>query len=149
MQEHAMVASAKILIIHSNFYEDISNALISGASAVLEAADMEFDKIEVPGVLEIPAALAMAVKSKKYDGYVLLGCVIRGETTHYEIVANESARAIMNLMCKKCLALGNGIQTVENEEQAWARANIDDKNKGGGAAKAALAMIGVRNDLGL
>ena len=82
-----------------------------------------------------------------YDGYVVLGCVIRGETTHYDIVAGESARALMDLSIDYSLALGNGIQTVENEAQAWARANVDDKNKGGGAADAALAMIALRNKL--
>ena len=89
----------------------------------------------------------MAVKTKKYDGYVLLGCVIRGETTHYDIVANGSARSIMDIVCKYRLALGNGIQTVENREQAWVRADVNDKNKGGGAASAALAMRKVRNQL--
>lgn len=142
-----MARANKILIIFSNYYQDITEALMSGATDVLRNADMEFDTIEVPGVLELPAALAMAVKSKKYQGYVMLGCVIRGETTHYEIVSNESAHAIMNLVCKHRLALGNGIQTVENREQAWARASVDGKNNGAGAAKAALAMIRVRKEL--
>ncbi len=140
--------ATSILIIHSNFYRDISEGLMAGATAALDQADAHYDKIEVPGVLEIPAALAMAVKSGKYDGYVLLGCVIRGETTHYDIVANQSARAIMDIVCKKRLALGNGIQTVENHDQAWARANVNDKNKGGGAAIAALAMVEVGKRLG-
>jgi len=142
-----MARARKILIIFSNYYEDITEALMSGATDVLRNADMDFDTIEVPGVLETPAALAMAVKSKKYQGYVILGCVIRGETTHYEIVSNESARAIMNLACKHRLALGNGIQTVENREQAWARASVEGKNNGAGAAQAALAMIKVRREL--
>lgn len=143
-----MAEASKILIIYSDYYQDITAALMQGAVQVLDQAGARIEKIEVPGVLEIPAALAMAVASKKYDGYVLLGCVIRGETTHYEIVSNESARAVMDLMCTHNLALGNGVQTVENREQAWARANVDDKNKGGGAASAALVMIAVKNKLG-
>ena len=142
-----MANSDKVLIIYSNYYEGITSALMKGAMTVLNSAGASVDQIEVPGVLEVPAALAMAAKSKKWDAFVLLGCVIRGETTHYEIVSNESARAIMDIMCDKRLALGNGIQTVENEQQAWARANIEDKNKGGGAAEAALAMIAVRRKL--
>ena len=142
-----MAKSAKILIIYSNYYEEITRSLMLGATRVLEENGTGFDQVEVPGVLEIPAALAMAVKTNKYHGYVLLGCVIRGETTHYDIVANESARAIMDIACNKRLALGNGIQTVENRDQAWARANVDDKNKGAGAATAALAMIEVSASL--
>jgi len=143
-----MAKAPNLLIIYSSYYEDITAGLMSGATRVLESSGAVFDKIEVPGVLEIPAALAMAVETANYDGYVLLGCVIRGETSHYEIVAIESARAIMELMCTHKLALGNGIQTVENNDQALARANVDDKNKGGGAARAALAMIDVRRKLG-
>ncbi len=143
-----MAKPNQILIIYSNYYEGITSALMNGAMTVLDKAGAKTDRLEVPGVLEIPAALAMAAKTKKWDGFVLLGCVIRGETTHYEIVSNESARAIMDIMCDKRLALGNGIQTVENEKQAWARANVDEKNKGGGAAVAALAMIDVRKELG-
>jgi len=142
-----MARAEKILIIFSNYYEEITQALMSGATDALQRAQMEYDKIEVPGVLELPAALAMAVKTGKYQGYVVLGCVIRGETTHYEIVSNESARAIMDIACKHCLALGNGIQTVENRDQAWARASLEGKNNGGGAANAALAMIRVRQKL--
>ena len=135
-----MARAEKILIIFSNYYEDITQSLIAGATKVLQEADTDYDQIEVPGVLELPAALAMAVKSGNYQGYVMLGCVIRGETSHYEIVSNESARAIMDIACNNHLALGNGIQTVENRQQAWARASVDGKNNGGGAARAALAM---------
>lgn len=142
-----------ILIIHSDYYQDIAAELMAGAVAELEAANASYDKVEVPGVLEIPAAIKMALIAsekggKSYDGFVLLGCVIRGETTHYEIVANESARSVMELSHLHGLAVGNGIQTVENSEQAWARARVSDKNKGGGAARAALDMIAVRNQLG-
>ena len=114
----------------------------------LEEAGATFDHVSVPGVLEIPAAIAMGVKSNKnYDGYVALGCVIRGETSHYDIVAIESARAIMNMSVDGPLAVGNGILTVENGDQAWARAKVSDKNKGAGAAKAALAMIELHKNM--
>ncbi|MEP3630956.1 MAG: 6,7-dimethyl-8-ribityllumazine synthase [Hyphomicrobiales bacterium] len=142
-----MAASApKLLIIEAPYYEDISAALRKGAEAALKAAGASFDVIAVPGVLEIPAAVAITLEAIEtgradYDGFVLLGCVIRGETTHYDIVANESARAIMDLSVSSPIGIGNGIQTVENEDQAWARAKMSDKDKGGGAAKAALAMI--------
>lgn len=144
---------SKILIIHSDYYQDIAAELMAGALAELDAANANYDKVEVPGVLEIPAAIKMALIAaekggKNYDGFVLLGCVIRGETTHYEIVANESARSVMELSHLYGLAVGNGIQTVENSEQAWARARVSDKNKGGGAARAALEMIAVRKTLG-
>ncbi len=141
-----MAKNAHLLVVDARFYEDISDELLVGVSAELDRAGATFDHVSVPGVLEIPAAIAMAAKSKKtdYDGYVAIGCVIRGETTHYEIVSNESARAIMDLSVNKRLAIGNGIQTVENRDQAWARASTKDKNKGGGAAIAALAMIEMR-----
>lgn len=147
--------SPKILIIEARFYEDIADELIAGAIAALEAAGIEYDRISVPGVLEIPAALSMALMGGeldggiRYDGFVTLGCVIRGETTHYDIVAGESARALMDLAVVEGLALGNGIQTVENSDQAWARAKRSDKNKGGGAAAAAIAMIRLRRQFGL
>lgn len=143
-----------LLVIDARFYEDIADALVAGATKALEAAGARYDRISVPGVLEIPAALSMALIAAEeggaeYDGYVLLGCVIRGETSHYDIVANESARAVMMLVIDEGLALGNGILTVENGAQAWARAAVDGKDKGGAAAQAALAMIAVRAKLGL
>lgn len=149
-----MASTAHILIIDARFYEDIADALLEGAVQVIEQAGGSYDHVSVPGVLEIPAALSMAIQSSRqgrtrYDGFVTLGCVIRGETTHYDIVANESARAIMDIAVKERVAVGNGIQTVENEAQAWARARIDDKNKGGGAAAAALAMINLKKKLDL
>ena len=142
------------LIIDARIYNDIADELVRGAGAALEKAEASWDRVSVPGVLEIPAALSMAIAAMdeggpKYDGFVLLGCVVRGETSHYDLVANETARAIMVLAIDECLALGNGILTVENVEQAWARAKIDQKNKGGEAAKAALAMARVRTELGL
>ncbi|MDD7908389.1 MULTISPECIES: 6,7-dimethyl-8-ribityllumazine synthase [Pseudovibrio] len=143
-----------ILVIEARFYEELADALYDGAEEVLERAGAKISRLAVPGVLEIPSALSMALAAMEngdadYDGFVLLGCVIRGETTHYDIVSNESARAIMELTIDAAVAVGNGIQTVENQEQAWARASADKKNKGGGAAEACLAMIGVRDHFGV
>lgn len=148
-----MAKPPTILVITARFYGDIADELVAGATAVLQAAGARIDHIDVPGVLEIPAALAMALYAGEedgvdYDGFVVLGCVIRGETSHYDIVAEQSARAVMDMVTEESLALGNGILTVENRDQAWARAAVDDKNKGGGAAEAALAMIEVRKKLG-
>lgn len=138
-----------LLIVDAQFYQDIGDELLKGAFMALEQAGATFDHVSVPGVLEIPAAISMAVESNKhFDGYVALGCVIRGETSHYDIVAIESARAVMNMSVEKPLAVGNGILTVENRDQAWARASTSEKNKGAGAAIAALAMIEVRQKLG-
>lgn len=138
-----------ILIIDAPYYAHVSGQLVDGAKAVLDAVGATHDYVTVPGVLEIPAALMMALEAMEhggtvYDGFITLGCVIRGETTHYEVVAFESARALMDISVAECLALGNGIQTVENEAQALARASVNDKNKGGGAAEAVLAMIELR-----
>ncbi|MTI46193.1 6,7-dimethyl-8-ribityllumazine synthase [Roseibium hamelinense] len=149
-----MTAAPKLLIIEARFYADLADALAEGAIQTIEAAGASYERISVPGVLEIPAALSMALTAMEgdgtfYDGFVLLGCVIRGETSHYDIVANESARAVMDLAIDADLAVGNGILTVENEEQAWARARVSEKNKGGGAAQAALEMIQLRERLGV
>ncbi|RDE08978.1 6,7-dimethyl-8-ribityllumazine synthase [Pelagibacterium lacus] len=139
----------RYLIVEARFYNDIADALLDGARSAFAAAGAEADVITVPGALEIPAAIAMAsdLKGDLYDGFVALGCVIRGETTHYEIVSNESARALMDLTIADGLALGNGILTVENEAQAWARARKGEQDKGGGAAIAAMAMAALRNGL--
>jgi len=144
----------KVLIVEARFYDDLADALLAGATAVLQAEGAEFDKITVPGALEIPGAIAMANASghaagRAYEGYVALGCVIRGETAHFDIVANESARGLMDLTVQQRLAIGNGILTVENEEQAWERARADRMDKGGGAAKAAIAMMRLRRQMGL
>ncbi len=140
-----MADKPHLLVIDAPYYTDISAGLMEGVTKVLSAAGATHDYVAVPGVLEIPTAVAMALDgSKHYDGYVTIGCVIRGETTHYEVVAGESARAIMDLCIEHKLALGNGIQTVENEAQAWARAKVSEKDKGGGAAQAALDMIELR-----
>ena len=139
-----------ILIIDAPYYTHISSALVDGAEEVLKEQGASWDYVAVPGVLEVPAAVSMALEGmsrggKHYDGFITLGCVIRGETTHYDIVAFESARAIMDLTIAECLALGNGIQTVENEAQALARARKEELNKGGHAASAVLDMIKLRD----
>jgi 6,7-dimethyl-8-ribityllumazine synthase len=142
-----------ILIVEARFYDHVSDALLDGATACLEKAGARFERITVPGALEIPAAIAFAAKAgegagKSFDGFVALGCVIRGETYHFEIVAGESARGLMDLGLQKGLCIGNGILTVENEEQAMARAERDRLDKGGDAARACLALINVRAKLG-
>ena len=139
----------KILVIEARFYDKISDALLEGAVDVLQKAKVEITKVTVPGALEIPHVISMAEAANSgFDGYVALGCVIRGETTHYDYVCQESARAIMDLAVNQQLAIGNGIITVENEDQAWARASKDKKDKGGFAANAALKMIKIRAELG-
>ena len=137
------------LIVEARFYEALADAQMAGAIAALEAAGATYERVAVPGALEIPAAIAFAhTGTQHFDGYVALGCVIRGETTHYEIVCNESARALMDLTIAENLSIGNGILTVENEDQAWDRADRTRKDKGGGAAEAALAMVALRAKLG-
>jgi 6,7-dimethyl-8-ribityllumazine synthase len=131
---------AKILILEARFYDAICDALCEGAIATIEKSGATWKRMAVPGALELPGAIALAAAAKKYDGYVALGCVLRGETTHYDIVANESARGLMNLtLAGHCI--GNGILTCENEAQAWARARKTEQDVGGGAANAALTMI--------
>jgi 6,7-dimethyl-8-ribityllumazine synthase len=134
---------AKLLIVEARFYEHLNDLLLQGARAAIEQAGHAHETITVPGALEVPAAIALAAESGRYDGFVALGVVIRGETWHFEIVANESARGIMALTLDG-LAIGNGILTVENEAQALTRARPDEKNKGGEAAKAALTMMEIR-----
>lgn len=131
---------AHILILEARFYGDISDELCRGAIAHIEKAGATWERLAVPGALEIPGAIAIAHETGLYHGYVALGCVLRGETTHYDIVANESARGIMELTIEG-LCIGNGILTCETVEQAWARARVEEMDKGGGAAEAALAMI--------
>jgi 6,7-dimethyl-8-ribityllumazine synthase len=131
---------ARILIVEARFYDHLNDMLIAGAKAALEAEGHETDVLTVPGALEIPGAIALAAESGEYDGFVAIGVVIRGETYHFEIVAGESARAIMALTMDG-IAIGNGILTVENEAQALVRADATQKDKGGEAAKAALALL--------
>ncbi len=138
-----------ILLVVAPYYQDISEMLISGATSVIYGAERTAEMITVPGALEIPGAIAMASKSGRYAGYVALGCVIRGETTHYEIVSNESARALQELAITKHLAIGNGILTVESMAQATARADTTQGDKGGEAAKAALRMLAIAHVFGL
>ncbi len=143
----------RILIVEARFYDDLADELLNGAREALGAFGAEHDVVTVPGALEIPAAIAFAEEGGhrpagvRYDGYVALGTVIRGETHHFEIVANESARGIMDLTVGKRLAVGNGIVTVEDEAQAWARARVSEGDKGGFAARAAMAMIALRRQL--
>lgn len=134
---------AKILIVEARFYGHLNDMLIRGARAAIEAAGQEVEVLTVPGALEIPGAIALALESDQYDGFVAIGVVIRGETYHFEIVAGESARAIMALTMDG-IAIGNGILTVENEEQALVRADPAQKNKGGEAAEAALALLKIQ-----
>jgi 6,7-dimethyl-8-ribityllumazine synthase len=131
----------QVLIVTSQFYQDIANELIRGATATLQKADVRYELLSVPGAFEIPAAIRFAMNNKKYDGFVALGCVIRGETTHYDYVCQESARGLMDLSLKYGAAIGFGILTVENEEQAHVRADVSQGNKGKDAAEAMLRMI--------
>lgn len=141
----------RVLIVEGRFYSDLADALLAGATDALSAFGAEYDVITVPGALEIPAVIAIAEeagsKGVRYDGYVALGTVIRGETYHFEIVCNESARGLMDLATRKGLAIGNGILTVEDEDQAWARARASEGDKGGGAARACLDVINIRHSL--
>jgi 6,7-dimethyl-8-ribityllumazine synthase len=149
----AFVENARILIVEARFYDDIADALLAGATRTLDAAGVKYDRLTVPGALEIPAAIAIAIdaasnKAQPYDGVVALGCVIRGDTLHFEIVSQESARALMDIAVARELPLGNGILTVDNESQAWARAHLEEGDKGGDAARAALAMIRLKRSVG-
>lgn len=148
-----MDTAIRILIVEARYYSDLADEQLKGAKAVLSAAGAEFDVVTVPGALEIPAAIALADESahspagQNYDGYVALGCIIRGETYHFEIVSNESARGLMDLATGRNLAIGNGILTTEDEDQAWSRARVSEGDKGGGAAKAALDLVYLRRAL--
>ena len=131
---------ARLLVLEARYYADLCDELVKGAIAALERAGATWDHVVVPGSLELPGAIAIAEAAKRYDGYVALGCVLRGETMHFEIVSNESARGLIDLSLKG-LCIGNGILTCENKAQAWARAKTSEGDKGGGAAEAAIAMI--------
>ena len=137
----------KILIVVAPYYKDIADNLVAGAKAEIEASGGTWDLVEVPGALEVPTAIAIADRMSNFDGYVALGCVIRGETTHYDTVCNDSSRAIQ-LMGLQGLCIGNGILTVETREQAVVRADTNDQNKGGGAAAAALHLIALARKWG-
>lgn len=144
---------ARILIVESRFYDDISAELLKGATRALDEANVKYDRVTVPGSLEIPAAIAMAVdaaqrKRRAYHGVVALGCVIRGDTIHFEIVSELSARGLMDLSVARKLPIGNGILTVDTDAQAMTRAKVDEGDKGGDAARAALAMVRLKRRLG-
>jgi 6,7-dimethyl-8-ribityllumazine synthase len=136
-----------ILIVSGKFYNDIAEEMSKGAIETLQLAGATYEEITVPGAFEIPGVVRMALDTGKYDGYVALGCVIRGETTHYDYVCGESARGLMDLAVQHSAAIGYGILTVENEAQAWERARVTDGNKGRDAAQACLAIINIKKKL--
>ena len=149
----AKLAKTRVLIVEARFYDDIADALLEGAVKVLDEAGATYERITVPGALEIPAAIAIAVEGarrsrKAYDAAVALGCVIQGETYHFEIVSMQSAQALMDYAVAQQFPVGNGILTVDNNAQAWARARATEGDKGGDAARAALAMVAVKRDHG-
>ena len=142
----------RLLVVEARFYDDIADMLLKGATRALKKAGAAFDRITVPGALEIPPAIAIALEAagaawRPYDGVVALGCVIRGETSHYDIVAGESARGLMDIAIAQRMPVGNGILTVDTQEQAVARARPDKWDKGGGAAEAALALVRLKRRL--
>ena len=137
----------KVLIVDANFYEDLSSELVRGAVAELEKMGISYERLSVPGALEIPSAISLVSQgneAKLFAGYIALGCVIRGETSHYDIVCGESARGLSKLALDKNLAIGNGILTVDNWEQAWARASVLKKNKGRDAAIACFSLFEIK-----
>ena len=143
------LSGARILIVEARFYEDIADALLMGATRAVKKAGTTFDCVSVPGSLEVAPAIAIALDAgeragKPYDGAVALGCVIRGETLHFEIVSEQSARGVMDVSIARRLPVGNGILTVDTEAQAWARARVTEGDKGGEAARAALTLIGIK-----
>jgi 6,7-dimethyl-8-ribityllumazine synthase len=153
LESEPSVKGARFLIVEARFYDEIGSMLLAGARAALEAAGAEYDVVTVPGALEIPVAIAIGLDAAKaqgklYQGAIALGCIIRGETYHFEIVSNESARALMELGVSRGLALGNGVLTVENDAQAIARADKAQGDKGGDAARAALALHRYKTKIG-
>jgi 6,7-dimethyl-8-ribityllumazine synthase len=143
----------RMLVVEARFYDDIADALLAGATRALEAAGVTFERVSVPGSLEVPSAIAIALDAaersgKPYDGAVALGCVIRGDTIHFEIVSTESARALMDLSVARRVPIGNGILTVDTDAQAWLRARPEEADKGGDAARAALALVRLKRRLG-
>jgi 6,7-dimethyl-8-ribityllumazine synthase len=151
-----MAAAPHVLIVEARYYAHISDELLKGALAALERAGASHERIAVPGAFEIPGAIKYAVEaaaqgapSARFDGFIALGCVIRGETTHYDYVCEQSSRGLQDLALAHNLAIGFGILTVENEAQALARARVDKKNKGGEAARACLAMISLKRHFGV
>jgi len=152
LKDQTDISGARALIVEARFYDDIQDALMEGAVAELKAAGVTHDVITVPGALEIPAAIAIALDAaqkngKPYDAAIALGCVVRGDTIHFEIVSIESSRALMDLAVARGFPLGNGIITVDTEAQALARARPEEQDKGGDAARAALALVDIRRRL--
>ena len=146
------LSGARMLIVEARFYEDLADALLAGATRALENAGAVFERVSVPGSLELAPAIAIALDAgeragKPYEGVVALGCVIRGETLHFEIVSQESARALVELSVARRLPIGNGVLTVDTDAQAWARARPDEADKGGDAARAALALVRLKRRL--
>ncbi|RWE60988.1 6,7-dimethyl-8-ribityllumazine synthase [Mesorhizobium sp.] len=144
---------AHLLIIEARFHDDLADALLEGATSALEEAGATYDVLTVPGSLEIPAVISFALDGAaeggpSYDGFVALGTIVRGDTYHFDIVANESSRALMDLSVQEAVCIGNGILTTENDEQAWTRAKRSEGDKGGFAARAALTMIALKQQLG-
>ena len=134
----------KVLVVEARFYNDIADTLWEGARLILDQAKIAYDRLPVPGSFELAGAIGMAAQSKQYAGYIALGCILKGETNHFDLVCNESARAIQNLTVEKHLAIGFGLITAYTEEQAWHRAKIEGENYGGRAALACLRMIELR-----
>jgi 6,7-dimethyl-8-ribityllumazine synthase len=152
LKDQTDVSGARALIVEARFYDDIQDSLLEGALAELKGAGVSHDIVTVPGALEIPAAIAIALDAaenhgKAYDAVIALGCVIKGDTIHFEIVSIESSRALMELAVARKIPLGNGIITVNTDAQAWARARANELNKGGDAARAALAMLRIKRRL--
>src|SRR5580658_254175 len=152
LKDQTDISGARALIVEARFYDDIQDALLEGVLAELKVAGLTHEIITVPGALEIPAAVAIALDAaeghgKPYDAAIALGCVIRGDTIHFEIVSMESSRALMDLAVARKIPLGNGIITVNTDAQAWARAKATELNKGGDAARAALAMLRIKRRL--
>ena len=151
-REAANAKNARILIVEARFYDDIADALLAGAIKALGEAGASFDRVSVPGALEIPTAIAIALdaaqrRRRPYAGAVALGCVIRGDTIHFEIVSEQSARAVMDLSVSRRVPIGNGILTVDTKAQALVRARLEEQDKGGDAARAALALIALKRRL--
>jgi 6,7-dimethyl-8-ribityllumazine synthase len=150
--EQGDLTGVRILLVEARFYEDISDELLKGATRALEATGAVFDRVSVPGSLEIPPAITIALDAaaaggKPYEGAVALGCVIRGDTIHFEIVSFESSRGLMEISRTRGIPIGNGILTVDNDAQAWKRARVGDGDKGGEAARAALALVRLKRRL--
>jgi 6,7-dimethyl-8-ribityllumazine synthase len=149
--ENVPLEGVRVLIVESGYYEDIADMLLAGAKRALDAAGVDYDVVTVPGALEIPQAMVMVLNSafgaESYDGVVALGCIIRGETSHYDIVAGESARALMDIGVNQKIPVGNGVLTVNSAAQAKVRAALDGGDKGGAAAKAVLSLVRLQRSL--